>query len=311
MRTTIFVLILTVFIVPLVSFYIGTPLNSQQHEILEVMQLAVLLVIGYCFLVGELTRNNSQVDKLWSIIPIYYVWHMTVLGDMAPRMVLMSVLVTIWGVRLTYNFARRGAYQWKFWTGEEDYRWEILRQRPGFNNRYVWMFFNLFFISAYQNILIFLFTLPILTGLYDSAPVAITWADWILAALFVLAVVVEYMADQQQYDFQKEKHRRIASGEDLGPYAAGFIRSGLWGLVRHPNYAMEQSIWLIFYGFSIVATGDWINWSMPGCLLLVLLFKGSSDFSESISSQKYPEYADYQLAVPRFIPLWRRSKPVE
>lgn len=303
MRTTIFVLILTVVVVPLVSFYIGTPLNNLQHEILDVMQLSVGLVIAYCFLVGELTGNNSQVDKLWSLIPIYYVWHMTVLGDMAPRMVLMSVLVTIWGIRLTYNFARRGAYRWKFWTGEEDYRWEILRRRPGFSNRYIWMLFNLFFISAYQNVLIFLFTLPILTALYDSAPKAITLVDWLLALLFVLAVVVEYIADQQQYEFQKEKYRRKQTGEDAGPYAVGFVHSGLWGMVRHPNYAMEQSIWIIFYGFSVVATGEWINWSMPGCLLLLVLFKGSSDFSESISSEKYPEYAAYQQQVPRFFPF--------
>ena len=46
------------------------------------------------------------------------------------RLVMMAVLVTLWGIRLTYNFSRRGAYTWKFWTGEEDYRWEVLRQKP-------------------------------------------------------------------------------------------------------------------------------------------------------------------------------------
>ena len=25
-----------------------------------------------CFVVGELTRNVSQVDKLWSIVPVLY-----------------------------------------------------------------------------------------------------------------------------------------------------------------------------------------------------------------------------------------------
>jgi steroid 5-alpha reductase family enzyme len=35
----------------------------------------------------------------------------------------------------------------------------------------------------------------------------------------------------------------------------------------------------------------------------VILFKGSSDFSEEISAEKYPEYKEYQKSVPRFIPF--------
>lgn len=302
MLLTILLLIFTVIVVPIVSFYFGTPLNAMQTEILWGASYIVAGVVAYCFVVGELSKNNSQVDKLWSIIPLAYVWYMTVQGGMEPRMVLMSVLVSVWGIRLTYNFARRGAYQLKFWAGEEDYRWEELRKRPGFNNRFVWMLFNLFFISAYQNVLIFLFTLPILTVLGNDANQALTIADYVLAALFITCVVIEFIADQQQYNFQQEKHRRMKAGEDLGEYAHGFTNTGLWSIVRHPNYAMEQSIWIIFYFFSVISTGEWINWSVAGCLLLVILFKGSSDFSEELSAKKYPEYKAYQKRVPRFIP---------
>jgi steroid 5-alpha reductase family enzyme len=268
------------------------------------MGISLSLVTAYCFVVGEITKNNSQVDKLWSLIPIYYVWHMTYLGDFEPRMVLMSVLVSIWGIRLTYNFARRGAYTWKFWEGEEDYRWAILRAKPGFKNPWIWMLFNLLFICAYQNALIFLFTVPILSGLTEAAP-ALTWIDYLLAIVFILFVVIEYIADQQQYEFQTEKHRRIAANEPLGEYSHGFVKTGLWSIVRHPNYAMEQAIWVVFYLFSVEATGEWINWTMPGSLLLIILFKGSSDFSEQISAEKYPEYKDYQKKVARFIPFFR------
>ena len=305
MLSTILILILTVIIVPVMSFYFGTPLSDLQSDVLSTMSISVSIVVAYCFIIGELSKNNSQVDKLWSIIPIYYVWHMTVLGDFHPRMVFMSFLVTIWGIRLTYNFARRGAYQWKFWAGEEDYRWEILRKRPGFNNRFVWMLFNLFFISAYQNVLIFLFTVPILTTLYSDAPVTLTNADYVLGLFYVLFVVIEFIADQQQYDFQTEKYRRINNNEPLGEYCHGFVNKGLWAIVRHPNYAMEQLIWIIFYLFSVNATGEWINWSMGGCVLLIILFKGSSDFSEGISAEKYPEYKEYQKKVPRFLPFFK------
>jgi steroid 5-alpha reductase family enzyme len=165
------------------------------------------------------------------------------------------------------------------------------------------MLFNLFFICAYQNTLIFLFTLPILSVLGDNVNEALTIADYILSAVFVGLVVLEYIADQQQYDFQTEKYRRKNNGLPMEHYEKGFVDTGLWGKMRHPNYFAEQSIWVIFYLFSVIATGEWINWSIAGSVLLIILFKGSSDFSESISAEKYPEYKDYQKRVPRFLPF--------
>ncbi len=309
MLLTILLLIFTVVVAPLICLNFGYTPNELQFDILSQMALPVGLVIAYCFVVGEISRNNSQVDKLWSIVPIYYVWHMTLLApELSERMVLMAILVTIWGARLTFNFARRGAYTWRFWAGEEDYRWEELRKRPGFNNNFIWGLFNLFFISAYQNILIFSFTVPIIATLSDQANPQLNVVDYLLSALLLLAVAIEFVADQQQYVFQTVKHRRIKAGEALGDYEKGFVSTGLWGIVRHPNYAMEQSIWVIFYLFSVNATGQWVNWTIGGCVLLLILFKGSSDFSEELSANKYPAYKDYQKNVPRFIPFLKFGK---
>ena len=308
MLITILLLIFTLIIVPLVCLNFGIAPTDLQCAILYQMLYILSGVIAYCFIIGELAKNNSQVDKLWSIVPIYYVWHMTALGLWDPRMILMSVLVSLWGIRLTYNFARRGAYSWKFWSGEEDYRWEVLRKRKGFNNPFIWMLFNLFFICTYQLTLIFLFTLPILVCLNTNVDHNLNWIDGLLALLMISFIYIEFVADNQQYAFQQEKHRRMANGEVLGEYEKGFVSTGLWGLVRHPNYLMEQTIWLVFYLFSVHITGSWINWSIAGSVLLIILFKGSSDFSEEISAGKYPEYKDYQKSVPRFIPFLKIRK---
>lgn len=303
MLGTILILLFTVIVIPVMSFYYGTPLNDLQEVLLVEMGWIVGGVIAYSFIVGQISGNNSQTDKLWSIVPIYYVWHMTVGAGMPDKMVLMSVLVTIWGIRLTYNFGRRGGYSWKFWDGEEDYRWEVLRKRPGFSNKWIWMLFNLFFISGYQHVLIFLFTLPILFVAGSPGADQITSVDIVLGCLILIAVILEYIADQQQYNFQTEKYRRINQGVNLDEYAHGFVRTGLWQYMRHPNYAMEQSVWILFYFFSVSASGEWLNWSMTGCLLLVILFKSSSDFSEDVTLKKYPEYANYRKTTPRFIPF--------
>ncbi len=123
----------------------------------------------------------------------------------------------------------------------------------------------------------------------------ITYVDLILASLLIAFIIFETIADQQQWNFHKQKRLLLEKGGALPEkYAKGFIDTGLWGLVRHPNYAAEQAIWIVFYFFSVAATGQWINWSVMGAILLVLLFLGSSNFSEAISSGKYPDYKDYK-----------------
>lgn len=306
--STATILGLTLLAVPVVAYYFGEPLGILERETLRTLFWILLGVITFCFIIGEITGNNSQVDKLWSIIPLVYIWIITYKGDLHPRLVMMAILVTSWGIRLTANFAMKGAYNLKFWDGEEDYRWKILREKPEFKPRWKWTCFNLFFISAYQNILILLFTLPALVVL-QYRDVAVGIYDFILVGLTLFFIVYETIADRQQWVFQQKKWSMIRAGKPLTEdVKKGFLDRGLWAKSRHPNYFAEQSIWICIYAFSIVASGLWFNWSVLGCILLILLFQGSSRFSEEISAAKYPEYEVYQHNVPRFIPAFFKKK---
>lgn len=303
---TAILLIVTLLVVPVFTYFFGTPLGALEKESLQTLLFIAAGVSLYCFLVGEITGNVSQTDKLWSLAPIVYAWVVADYGAYSPRLVLMALLVTAWGLRLTYNFSRQGGYNLKFWTGNEDYRWEVLRKKPEFRPRWKWTLFNLFFISGYQNALILLFTLPTIVALqYIDTPLTI-W-DWIVSAFMLGFIGIETIADNQHWNYQSEKWRRINAGEALtGDYAKGFLDKGLWALSRHPNYFGEQGVWISFYFFSVIASGQWLNWSVAGCLLLVVLFQSSSNFSEEISADKYPEYTDYQKRVNRFL-LWPRG----
>lgn len=299
MWKTVLFLLFTLAVVPVVTFYFDTMPSDLQWLLLKSTYSVCLGFAGLCFIVSTITGNHSQVDKVWSILPVVYGW-MVYAEVPDTRILLMAILITMWGIRLTYNFWRRGGYSWKFWTGEEDYRWEVLRAKPEFRATWKWTLFNLLFISFYQMSLIWMMTIPIIKSVEGSG---LIWSDYLLAALALGLIVFELVADQQQWDYQNEKYRQKAQGESLEPkYKRGFVHDGLWGLMRHPNYFAEQSFWVVIYLFSVSATGNWINWSIAGCLLLILLFKGSSDFSEEISASKYPEYKTYQKEVPRFLP---------
>jgi len=304
-RTVLF-LIFTLIIVPILTFNFDVPLTELQQSTLKTLLGVYAIAAGVCFIVSSATKNYSQVDKLWSIIPIPYVWIIAYNTDFEPRILLMAFLVSIWAVRLTYNFARRGGYSWKIWTGEEDYRWAILRAKPEFQSQWKWSAFNFFFISAYQMALILFFTLPALKAMESNIPIGIF--DYTLAAIFVALVIMEYIADNQQYYYQEEKYRQKKIGKVADFYKIGFTHTGLWAYMRHPNYSAEQAIWIVFYFFSVIATDIWLNWSIAGALLLVLLFKGSSDFSEEETEKKYPLYKKYIKEVGRFLPLKKKFK---
>ena len=271
---------------------------GQLHITLITIMLATAFI---CFLVSEITRNYSQVDKLWSLMPIIYSL-VAYSANPSPRLGIMCVLVAVWGFRLSFNFYRKGGYNIVPWKGEEDYRWKILRRHPLFKGRVRFGLFNLFFISFYQNLLILLFSSPlILVSQYPG--VSLNLMDIIAASLMLLFIIIETIADNQQFMFHKLKKQAVkARGLYSESLKKGFLSEGLWSFVRHPNFIAEQCVWLSFYFFSIAATGKWINWTLAGPLLLILLFLGSTRMTENISSEKYPGYAAYRKDVPKFIP---------
>ena len=302
MKNTLITLSLSLLLIPAFIMFGDFSISALQMEILGDLILTYLLVATACFVVSQVARNYSQVDKLWSIIPVVVIWMMAYKGGMTPKLLLMAGVATVWGIRLTYNFNRRGGYSWKFWTGDEDYRWQILMKNPILKGRLRWTIFNLLFISFYQLGLLLLITLPMLLVI-GSEVSHVEFIDLFLASAFIGLVIMETIADQQQWNFQTTKHRFIKEGKALPlEYAKGFISSGLWRLSRHPNYFAEQSIWVVFYLFSVAATGSVFNWTMIGCVLLILLFQGSANFSEGITSEKYAGYKGYQNETPKFFP---------
>ena len=297
-------LALSIIVCPVLYFTVGPALDDSQLEVLKILGIIAGCSAAFCFIVGELTGNNSQMDKLWSLLPIAYTWVIAIKGGLSARLVVMAVLATLWGIRLTFNFARKGAYKLKFWEGVEDYRWAVVRSGSAFKKRWTWTLFDLGFISIYQNALVLMTTFPALVAMKSATPFG--WVDSIAAVLMLGFIIWETVADEQQWAFQTKKWAMLKEGKKLeelpAPYNKGFNTLGLWSRSRHPNYFAEQAIWVAFYVFSIGAGMGIINWSVIGALLLIVLFQGSSSLAEEISGGKYPEYEKYCKSVPRFFP---------
>ena len=97
---------------------VGTPYGFA-------LDLCIVLAI-VCWVLSILTREYSWTDRLWSIVPAVYCLIVAVdLEFQSARVNIMTVLATLWGIRLTFNYALKGGY----WIGGEDYRWIYLRLR--------------------------------------------------------------------------------------------------------------------------------------------------------------------------------------
>ena len=259
-----------------------------------------LWVLGVtCFLTWFLsipTKDTSWVDRIWSVVPAVYAWVWASGASFTDvRLNAMAALITLWGARLTFNFARKGGYR----SGGEDYRWEVLRKGM---SPLQYQIFNIGFIVIAQNVILFLITTPMWAlaqsgGSFDSV-------DAWLVVLFLVLLSIETIADQQQWNFHQFKKAEKAAGREVRP---GFFTGGLFAFSRHPNFFAEVSQWWVVFLFSAVQVGiTGYNWI--GVVALTGLFIGSTRFTEQISASKYPDYEEYQKRVSSIIPWIPRGE---
>ncbi|KAH8673635.1 hypothetical protein BX600DRAFT_455838 [Xylariales sp. PMI_506] len=275
--------------------------------------LAISIFLAAVFLVvSEFNRNYSQVDRMWSILPTFYIAHFKVWsylnGISSQRLNLLLLWSAVWSTRLTFNYWRKGGYS----IGSEDYRWEIVRR----NIHPVFFFIlNVTFISFIQSVLLYFLAAPTYTILLASQiEQNVTPIDIAFTTVQLALVLIEWFSDQQQWDYQTvkkqyQKTAKIPSGFKKSDLDRGFVVSGLWAYCRHPNFTAEQTIWIVLYQWSCYATGVLFSWAGSGSLFLVMLFQGSTWLTELITANKYPDYKHYQRHVGMQIPTVTPYKP--
>ena len=185
-----------------------------------VLSLVILIVI-YDFIVGGIT-GILQIDKLWSVTPVIYVF-IYAYKSLAIRPLLVFVCISIWGMRLSINFCRRENYSYfkQPFTGHHDYRWTNIKQKFG-KHTIAWQVFRFFFADLLQHIIVFSMILPIqilTTKECNDVNPELIERDYFFFFTFLITLTIEVLVDEQQYQFQTEKYRRInhlkETGEDL------------------------------------------------------------------------------------------------
>jgi len=271
-----------------------------------------LLLVPLFLVVSEINKNYSQVDRCWSILPTAYNAHFVLYAHLSglPTQRLDNLLAfsTVWSLRLTFNYWRKGGYS----IGSEDYRWNILR---GKISPTLFFLFNVAFISLAQSILLLLISTPTYVVLLASQiSDTMEISDIIFARVLMGLVLVEFFADQQQWDYQKakksyQKTARVPHKFDQVDLDRGFVVTGFWSWSRHPNFAAEQAIWVVLYQWGCWSSEVLYNWTIIGAMSYLFLFQASTWFTELITAGKYPDYEEYQQRVGKFMPRMSSSLP--
>jgi steroid 5-alpha reductase family enzyme len=267
---------------------------------LRVVVLAAAALALAAFISAIVTGDHSWVDRLWSTAPVAFSWFYAARGWGDWRVLAAALVVTAWGARLTFNFARKGGY-----SGTEDYRWPILRTR--ITNPVAWQAFNLLFISGFQVGLLVLITVPMAALLRAGAgPRGAGDVGFVvLLSLSVALLALETVADEQQWRFHAAE--RMAAARKPIPdrfkedVRRGFLATGLFRHSRHPNYFAEIAQWWCL-GFAAWSVSAGLPWFLAGGLVLSALFAGSVSFTEGLSAAKYPAYREYKRKVSAVIP---------
>jgi len=278
----------------------------------------------FCWVLSELTGNSSIVDRAWTFMPLIYgahftffdhfkhdslkqklfswtgttgTWQDSVVPDgVDPRQFLVLGLQCLWFTRLTVHAVRRGF----FTLTEEDYRWPWLRKRLTW---WQYKLLSVTFVAFMQNILFLIMALPqylLMTARAKHHPTqpppTLGLVDVVLAAAFIVTLIVEQMGDSQQQAYQtwkrdpSQRELKNKTVDELALQQAkvnrGFRTDGLFAWSRHPNCACEQLTFYILYLFTLRAT-------VPGKVFSTLFSDLQKIASHSISTKS----VDYQSLI--------------
>lgn len=257
-----------------------------RHPIL-VAALADLAATLVVFVFSVRHENSSLYDPYWSVAPIPIVAYWASGAPSRPdvRAILVIVLVTLWGIRLTANWVAR-------WNGlgDEDFRYVEIRSRAG---RLYWPA-SLVSIHLLPTAWVFLGLLPTWPAL-SGAGAPLRALDGLALLVTAGAIVIETIADLQLRRFLRTRGERPA-----------VLDSGLWRYSRHPNYFGEVAFWWGLWLFGIAAEPGWA-WTAVGPLSITLLFLlVSIPWMDRRMLSRHPGWAAQMRATSGLVPWPRR-----
>lgn len=240
--------------------------------------LADVIATVLTFLFSLLFQNASVYDPYWSVQPMVILYAFAIGRPLDLTRVLLLIAVTVWGVRLTAN--------WAYTFGDlthQDWRYTMLKEKTGI----FYPIINFVGIHMVPTLVVYGCTLP---GVYAFLQEG---SGNIGTVLFfcqsILAVTLQGTADFQMHRFRKNR-------------TAPFIRVGLWKYSRHPNYLGEILMWW-GVALSVVCAFPEAWWLCAGTVANTLLFLCVSIPMADGRQSRKSGFAEYKRQTRMLLPI--------
>lgn len=244
--------------------------------------VAVLVYVHVWYVIARIIGRNDVADIAWGLGFVLVAWvNLFLNSSVHPLSLMMTGMVTIWGVRLSWHIFQRnrrkaedGRYatwrtQWGKWAGVRTY----------------------LLIFILQGVLLYIISLPIIAAHGGKLSLSLIAIAGVLIWLF--GFFFESVADHQLARF-------AASPENKGK----LLQTGLWKYSRHPNYFGEIVLWWGIY--AMVSPVAW--WTIIGPITITYLIVFVSGVP--LLERKYagrPDFEIYKQKTSVLIPLPPRT----
>lgn len=259
-------------------------------EFLNIFLIEAGVILGLMlllWLLSLLLKNASIVDIFWGtgfVIADWVYFALTPEGYL-PRKLLISALVTIWGLRLSLHILRRN------WGKPEDFRYQKWRNENGRK----WWWLSFFQVFLLQGALMWIISAPLLAAQLGSYPQHLSVFDFLGALLWLVGFFFEVVGDYQLARFKTNKENK-----------GKVMNTGVWRYTRHPNYFGDSAQWWGYYLVAAGAGGWWTIFSPILMTLFLLRVSGVTLLEKTMQSR--PGYKEYIETTSAFIPWFPRRK---
>jgi steroid 5-alpha reductase family enzyme len=240
------------------------------------------------WIVSLAIKNSSIVDIFWGTGFVIFAWVAFLLTPQGVfiRKILLSLLVTLWGMRLTLHILVRN------WGKPEDFRYQAWRKAAGAS----WWWRSFFKVFLLQGVLLMVIATPLLATQLDSLHSQLTWIDYLAIVLWLVGFFFETTGDWQLARFK-------ANPANKGK----LLTTGVWRYSRHPNYFGDSAQWWAYWLISLAA-GAWWTFFSPVIMTGLLLRVSGVSLLEKTLKETKPGYAEYAETTSEFIPWFPRRK---
>jgi steroid 5-alpha reductase family enzyme len=261
---------------------------------LTILKLSAVLILSYMVVIWFLSlvfKDASIVDIAWGLGFVFVALFTYLSGERPSLGLVASLMVIIWGVRLTVHIFLRNlgrGEDWRYKKWREDWgKWFVLR--------------SLVQIFLFQGFLLLLITLPIININSMQADMYrdFTYNPTLLLVGVLIWLVGLFFEAVGDYQLMRFKSDPSNSGQ--------IMQEGLWKYTRHPNYFGEVTLWWGIFLVVLAAGGS--IYTIIGPLTITILIVSVSGIP--LLEKKYEDnekYKKYKKRTSIFFPLPPKNK---